>query len=235
MAPSQKRKSQGRKKIEIKLIQDENARSVTFSKRRVGLFKKAAELSILCEAQIGLIVFSLSGKAYSFGHPDINSILGRLSNEILMPNLQDPAHNSRARAALIAELKEACDLKNKELENKKRRGKELEASLEGSVLSNEKLSRLDMNELQGFKEKLEKLRDDVQRMTAAKMSDNAGPSMSDRAGPSRPMGVDVVNEQLISDQINPANVDVVAEPSRAKEINLANVEGSPIPADWLKL
>ncbi|KAL3643619.1 hypothetical protein CASFOL_014434 [Castilleja foliolosa] len=235
MAPPQKRKSQGRKKIEIKLIRDENARSVTFSKRRVGLFKKAAELSVLCGAQIGLIVFSPSGKAYSFGHPDINSIMGRFSNEIPMPNLQDPAHNSRARAALIAKLKEACDQKNKELENKKRRGKELEASFEGSVLSNEKLSRLDMNELQGFKEKLEKLRDDVLRMTAAIMSDNAGPSMSDRAGPSRPMGVDVVNEQLISDQINPTNVAVVDEPSRVKEINLANVEASPIPADWLKL
>ncbi|KAL3643614.1 hypothetical protein CASFOL_014429 [Castilleja foliolosa] len=235
MAPPQKRKSQGRKKIEIKLIQDQNARSVTFSKRRVGLFKKAAELSILCGAQIGLIVFSLSVKAYSFGHLDINSIMGRFSNEIPMPNLQDPAHNSRARAALIAEFKEACDQKNKELEKKKRRGKELEASLEGSVLSNEKLSRLDMNELQGFKEKLEKLRDDVQRMAAAKMSDNAGPSMSDRAGPSRPMDVDDVNERLISDQINLANVRVVNEPSRVKGINLVNVEASPIPADWLKL
>ncbi|KAL3634084.1 hypothetical protein CASFOL_021145 [Castilleja foliolosa] len=110
-------------------------------------------------------------------------------------------------------------------------GKELEASLEGSVLSNEKLSRLDMNELQGFKEKLEKLRDDV----AAKMSNNAGPSISDRAGPSRPMDVDDVNEQLISDQINLANVRVVDEPSRVKGINLADVEASPIPADWLKL
>jgi hypothetical protein len=39
---------------------------VTFSKRRRGLFKKAEELSILCDAEVGLVVFSATGKLFHF-------------------------------------------------------------------------------------------------------------------------------------------------------------------------
>jgi len=39
---------------------------VTFSKRRNGLLKKAYELSVLCDAEVGLIVFSPRGKLYEF-------------------------------------------------------------------------------------------------------------------------------------------------------------------------
>ncbi|EOA34308.1 hypothetical protein CARUB_v10021825mg [Capsella rubella] len=60
--------TKGRQKIEIKRITEENRRQVTFSKRRSGLFKKAAELSVLCGAQIGIITFSRSERIYSFGN-----------------------------------------------------------------------------------------------------------------------------------------------------------------------
>ncbi|XP_072971915.1 agamous-like MADS-box protein AGL29 [Typha angustifolia] len=74
--------SMGRQKIEIKRIQNEEARQVCFSKRRTGLFKKASELSILCGADIGVVVFSPAGKAFSFGHPSVDSIVDRfLSSE----------------------------------------------------------------------------------------------------------------------------------------------------------
>ncbi|KAL5110562.1 Myocyte-specific enhancer factor 2C [Taenia crassiceps] len=39
----------GRKKIEIKRIDDERNRQVTFTKRKLGLMKKAYELSVLCD------------------------------------------------------------------------------------------------------------------------------------------------------------------------------------------
>ena len=55
-----------RKKIQIKKIDNTAARQVTFSKRRRGLFKKAYELSILCDAEIALMVFSATGKLYEF-------------------------------------------------------------------------------------------------------------------------------------------------------------------------
>ncbi|KAL1219849.1 Agamous-like MADS-box protein AGL61 [Cardamine amara subsp. amara] len=62
--------TKGRQKIEIKEIKEENRRQVTFSKRRTGLFKKAAELSVLCGAQIGIITFSRCGRIYAFGNVD---------------------------------------------------------------------------------------------------------------------------------------------------------------------
>ena len=55
-----------RRKIQIKKIDNRNARQVTFSKRRRGLFKKAFELSTLCDAEIGLMVFSGTGRLYEY-------------------------------------------------------------------------------------------------------------------------------------------------------------------------
>ncbi|EXB61797.1 MADS-box transcription factor 1 [Morus notabilis] len=56
----------GRKKVEMKRIEDKHSRQVTFSKRRKGLMKKASELSILCDVEVALIVFSGNGKLYNF-------------------------------------------------------------------------------------------------------------------------------------------------------------------------
>ncbi|KAH6760116.1 K-box region and MADS-box transcription factor family protein, partial [Perilla frutescens var. hirtella] len=61
-----------REKIQIKKIDNVTARQVTFSKRRRGLFKKAEELSVLCDADVGLIIFSSTGKLF-----DMKEILGR--------------------------------------------------------------------------------------------------------------------------------------------------------------
>ncbi|TYI89876.1 hypothetical protein E1A91_D03G084500v1 [Gossypium mustelinum] len=54
----------GRGKIEIKKIENLTSRQVTFSKRRNGLLKKARELCILCDAEVGVIIFSTTGKLY---------------------------------------------------------------------------------------------------------------------------------------------------------------------------
>ncbi|WRX14674.1 Transcription factor [Theobroma cacao] len=55
-----------RQKIQIKKIDNTAARQVTFSKRRRGLFKKAHELSTLCDAEIALVVFSATGKLFEY-------------------------------------------------------------------------------------------------------------------------------------------------------------------------
>lgn len=55
-----------RTRIKIKKIDNITARQVTFSKRRRGLFKKAEELSVLCNAEVGLIVFSSTGKLFDY-------------------------------------------------------------------------------------------------------------------------------------------------------------------------
>ncbi|XP_031282840.1 MADS-box protein SVP-like [Pistacia vera] len=55
-----------REKIKIKKIDNVTARQVTFSKRRRGLFKKAEELSVLCDAEVALIIFSATGKLFEY-------------------------------------------------------------------------------------------------------------------------------------------------------------------------
>nr|AFX67068.1 perpetual flowering 1 variant b [Arabis alpina]AFX67069.1 perpetual flowering 1 variant b [Arabis alpina] len=60
----------GRKKLEIKRIENKSSRQVTFSKRRNGLIEKARQLSVLCDASVALLVVSSSGKLYSFSSGD---------------------------------------------------------------------------------------------------------------------------------------------------------------------
>lgn len=48
----------GRKKISIEKINDERIRRVTFKKRRIGLLKKAIQLSKLTDAKIVLKVYN---------------------------------------------------------------------------------------------------------------------------------------------------------------------------------
>ncbi|CAN8246424.1 unnamed protein product [Cochlearia groenlandica] len=55
-----------RGKTEMKRIENATSRQVTFSKRRNGLLKKAFELSVLCDAEVALIIFSPRAKLYEF-------------------------------------------------------------------------------------------------------------------------------------------------------------------------
>ncbi|KAL4366943.1 hypothetical protein GQ457_05G012590 [Hibiscus cannabinus] len=63
----------GRGKIEIKKIENATNRQVTYSKRRNGLFKKAQELTVLCDAKVSLIMFSSTGKFHEFLGPNITT------------------------------------------------------------------------------------------------------------------------------------------------------------------
>ncbi|KMT00930.1 hypothetical protein BVRB_9g221980 isoform B [Beta vulgaris subsp. vulgaris] len=80
----------GRGKISIERIDNVTSRQVTFTKRRKGLFKKAKELSILCDAEVGIIIFSSSGKVYEFASHCMQSLLQRYykaneENQVLNP------------------------------------------------------------------------------------------------------------------------------------------------------
>lgn len=56
----------GRGRVQLKRIENKINRQVTFSKRRTGLLKKAHEISILCDADVALIVFSTKGKLFQY-------------------------------------------------------------------------------------------------------------------------------------------------------------------------
>lgn len=50
----------------MKRIENKINRQVTFSKRRGGLLKKAHEISVLCDAEVSLIIFSHKGKLFEY-------------------------------------------------------------------------------------------------------------------------------------------------------------------------
>ncbi|XP_054804560.1 truncated transcription factor CAULIFLOWER A-like isoform X2 [Prosopis cineraria] len=68
----------GRGRVELKRIENKINRQVTFSKRRSGLLKKAREISVLCDADVALIVFSAKGKPFHYSSdPCMERILER--------------------------------------------------------------------------------------------------------------------------------------------------------------
>ncbi|KAL0863114.1 hypothetical protein Bca101_042232 [Brassica carinata] len=60
----------GRRKVEIKRIENKSSRQVTFCKRRNGLMEKARQLSILCGSSVGVLIVSSTGKVYSSSSGD---------------------------------------------------------------------------------------------------------------------------------------------------------------------
>ncbi|KAI5684380.1 hypothetical protein M9H77_05608 [Catharanthus roseus] len=67
----------GRGKIVIRRIDNSTSRQVTFSKRRNGLLKKAKELAILCDAEVGVVIFSSTGKLYEYSSSSMKSVMER--------------------------------------------------------------------------------------------------------------------------------------------------------------
>ncbi|XP_076922491.1 agamous-like MADS-box protein AP3 [Bidens hawaiensis] len=60
-----------RGKIQIKKIENLTNRQVTYSKRRNGLFKKASELTVLCDAKVSIIMVSCTDKLHEYISPSI--------------------------------------------------------------------------------------------------------------------------------------------------------------------
>lgn len=88
----------GRGPVQLRRIENKINRQVTFSKRRNGLLKKAHEISVLCDAEVALIVFSAKGKLYEYSsHSSMEGILERYQRysfeerAVLDPSIEDQA------------------------------------------------------------------------------------------------------------------------------------------------
>ncbi|CAN6979559.1 unnamed protein product [Brassica rapa subsp. trilocularis] len=105
-----------REKIQIRKIDNATARQVTFSKRRRGLFKKAEELSVLCDADVALIIFSSTGKLFEFCSSSMREVLER-------HNLQSKNLEKLDQPSLELQLVENSDhaLLSKEIAEKSHR------------------------------------------------------------------------------------------------------------------
>ncbi|CAL9732672.1 transcription factor Rlm1p [Monosporozyma unispora] len=82
----------GRRKIEIEPITDERNRTVTFIKRKAGLFKKAHELAVLCQVDVTLLILGHNNTFYEFSSVDTNDMLNHYNNDKhLLHDSKDPS------------------------------------------------------------------------------------------------------------------------------------------------
>ncbi|XP_039690523.1 MADS-box protein AGL24 isoform X4 [Medicago truncatula] len=131
-----------RQKIKIKKIDNATARQVTFSKRRRGIFKKAEELSILCDAEVGLVIFSTTGKLYEYASSNMKDIITRYGQQSHHITKLDKPLQVQVEKNMPAELnKEVADrtqqlrgMKSEDFEGLNLEGlQQLEKSLESGL------------------------------------------------------------------------------------------------------
>ncbi|XP_030459305.2 MADS-box transcription factor 23-like isoform X2 [Syzygium oleosum] len=133
----------GRGKIVIQKIDSSASRQVTFSKRRNGLLKKAKELSILCDAEVGVVVFSCTGKLHEFASSSMRSTIDRYAKSKQDHHGEkNPVEELQLRQREVADLKQQLldmqdnrrhlmgkDLSSLSFENLQNLEKQLERSL----------------------------------------------------------------------------------------------------------
>ncbi|CAO2815582.1 unnamed protein product [Amaranthus hypochondriacus] len=144
-----------RQRIQIKKIDNVTARQVTFSKRRRGLIKKAQELSTLCDAEIGLIVFSSTGKLFEYSNSRMPQVLQR--HMLHADNLNKLEESS---IQLEAAEDSMCKILTKELEDKTR---------EVSRINGEDLDSLSLDELMKLERQVERGQIKVRRAKGEKL------------------------------------------------------------------
>nr|BAK24000.1 suppressor of overexpression of constans 1 [Gypsophila paniculata] len=132
-----------RGKTQMKRIENATSRQVTFSKRRNGLLKKAFELSVLCDAEVALIIFSPRGKLYEFASSSMQETIGRYQRHV---RDAQPARDSSAEQDIQSLKEETASLVKKveAIEAAKRR------------LLGENLGACSLEELQQIENQLEK-------------------------------------------------------------------------------
>ncbi|XP_058179626.1 MADS-box protein JOINTLESS isoform X1 [Rhododendron vialii] len=116
-----------REKIQIKKISNSTARQVTFSKRRRGLFKKAEELSVLCDADVALIIFSSAGKLFQYSSSS-SSMEGILERHDLHSKNLDKLEQPSTELQLVEDTnytRLSKEVVEKSHELRKMRGEEL--------------------------------------------------------------------------------------------------------------
>ncbi|XP_010422885.1 PREDICTED: MADS-box protein FLOWERING LOCUS C [Camelina sativa] len=165
----------GRKKLEIKRIENKSSRQVTFSKRRNGLIEKARQLSVLCDASVALLVVSASGKLYSFSSGDnLVKILDRYgkqhADDLKALDLQSKALNYGSHHELL-ELVES-NLVESNVNNVSVDALVLEEHLETALsVTSAKKTELMLKLVENLKEK-EKLLKEENQVLASQMETN---------------------------------------------------------------
>jgi len=84
----------GRRRIDIKFIENKSRRQVTFSRRKRGLMKKAYELTTLTGTQALVLIASETGHVYTFATPKLQPVVTlREGKELIQSCLNAPDTN----------------------------------------------------------------------------------------------------------------------------------------------
>ncbi|CAG7861376.1 unnamed protein product [Brassica rapa] len=138
-----------KRKIDIKFIEDKAVRSVTFCKRREGLFSKASELCLLSPTtQIAILATPLSTNShagfYSFGHSSVDHVVSSLLHDQSPGDPTNQVENRRLgfwwedqaleRLESVDELRDATDAVTRMLNNVRLRLDAVKGNQRGGAL-----------------------------------------------------------------------------------------------------
>ncbi|KAK7330659.1 hypothetical protein VNO77_24857 [Canavalia gladiata] len=154
-----------RGKTQMKRIENETSRQVTFSKRRNGLLKKAFELSVLCDAEVALIIFSTRGKLYEFSSSSITKTVERYERKIKDLGLSTKEIQENTQHLKDGDISMAKKIEELEVSKRKLLGNELDACgrEELQQLENQlerSLNKIRARKNQLFRERIEKLKEE---------------------------------------------------------------------------
>ncbi|CAL5433820.1 unnamed protein product [Camellia sinensis] len=119
----------GRRRVEIKRIEDKARRQTTFTKRRDGLFKKTGELCNLCGTEAAVITFSNAGNTFAFGNPSVDYVLDRYLSMTSSSSRASVDGGEVAAAERVREREERLAEALARLEVEKKRGEAIDEAL----------------------------------------------------------------------------------------------------------
>ncbi|CAA7060135.1 unnamed protein product [Microthlaspi erraticum] len=158
-----------RGKTEMKRIENATSRQVTFSKRRNGLLKKAFELSVLCDAEVALIIFSPRSKLYEFSSSSIAKTIERYQKRVkeigLNHKRDDNSQQARNETNGLTKKIEQLEISKRKLLGE---GIDVCSIEELQHLENQldrSLTKIRAKKYQLLREKIEKLKEEERKLT----------------------------------------------------------------------
>ncbi|KAH9653111.1 hypothetical protein KPL70_027294 [Citrus sinensis] len=105
----------GRRKLKIRRLESMKARQTKYSKRKIGILKKARELAVLCDTDLALLMFSPTGKpSLCVGqNKDLSTVLERLAKMSVDDREERRGYTMKLQQDQLRELKDKLAEKTK--------------------------------------------------------------------------------------------------------------------------